>query len=194
MAALQVEGQFIKQRGLKTNRAQRVDSHPSGYLVHLAEIQTESIAAQQIGVLLELLRCIRTVDLVNAGSAPKGQLMGGEKFQQSPHGVVLQKILLNFLGPTQTHAPDFGEFFRGIGQHVEGILPKALHNGLSGFGADPLHRSGGQVIIDTGGGGGQHSLISRHIELRAIFRVSHINAIGGDGFPRAQIRHRASDH
>ena len=98
MAALQIEGKLIQNSSPQPHRTQRVHTHVPGGLVHLAKIQTEPLLAQKIGVLPQSLLCISSIDLVNPGGAPHGQAAFGEKLQKSPHGVLLEKILLDLPG------------------------------------------------------------------------------------------------
>ncbi len=194
VAALQIEGEFIQNRGPQPHRTQRVHAHVPGGLVHLAKVQTKPLLAQKIGVLPQSLLCIGSIDLVDPGGTPHGQTAFGEKLQKGPHGILLEKILLDLPGFPRTDAPHCLQKFRLTGQHIKGVFPEFFHNGHSGFGSDALDGTGGQIVIDPLGGGGQQPLIGEDGKLRAVFRMGHIVAVGHNALPCTQIGHDAGDH
>ena len=148
MAVIQVVGQLKEESGLQPLGVLRPHPLVQGQGVRLGELHPELLPHQQVWVGLQHLQGHVPVGPPQGDGQLQGQLVGGEKLHEKPHTHLLAEGVPNLPGPLGGDAPDAGELLRVLLQHGEGVLPELLNEQPGGGLAHPLHRPGGQVVVD----------------------------------------------
>ena len=184
-----VVGQLKDQPSLQPQGVLR--PHPQGQrqLVRLGELHLKLLIHQEVGVGLHHLQGHVSIGPAEEGGQLQRQLVLRQKFHQPPGPHLLAKDLANLPGPLSGNPLDFGQLLRVLLHNGEGVLPELLNDEPCGGLAHPLHRSGGQVVVNFLQPLGQAPVHHLRLHLRPVGGVSGPPAPDGQILPRRNPRH-----
>ena len=181
MPVSQVVPQLEEDRGVYPTAVLLVQAHVQSESVGLVKAAADMGGGQDIRILPQQVQGLVAVVLVHPHGQHRAELEGADKLHQSPDAGLLPEALGHLLCLLQAHTLDACELFRLIFQHIQAPIAKLPHDEGGCRRTDPLHRAGGQVLINGGLVGRQHALGKLGLELPAVDAVGAPHAGGQQG-------------
>ena len=179
MSIFQVVGQLKLKARFQPEGVLR--PHPQGQRqrVRLGELHLKLLLQQEVGVGLNHLQGHVAVGPAEEGGQLQGEIVLPQKLHQPPAPHLLAEGLADLRRPLFGDALDLGQLLRLLLDDGEGVLSELLDDQPGGGLAHPLHRPGGQIVVDLLQPLGQAAL--HHLCL-------HLGAVGGVPGPAAPDR------
>ena len=148
--------------------ALQLDAELQRHGVGLGKASADMRRGQDIGVFLQDRHRAVGVITVHTDREDRPQSEGTDELHQTAHAGLPSKSLGHLRRFLKADALDLRKFLGRTLKNVERFVPKAVDKQQRGCRADAAHRSPRKIIIDRGGGGGQHPLGEFRLELPAV--------------------------
>ena len=127
MAIAPVVAQHIQNACPQTQAAVLRQVHLGGDGIHLSKFEPQRLAAQEIRILPDGLYCVRAQMAVDLHRPHRADAEPAQIGHRLPHAEHAAEFIADGHGLIRRDAPQDGELFRLIGDHLQAVRSEGFH-------------------------------------------------------------------